>query len=199
MKCASLKPANLLKIIAIVIGAVGIYTFLYADHFAYYKIFANDPQYAANPIYQRGAETHDHWRMQGLIYLIIASIAWLLSSYGRRNNGEGPAPFLQRVLARVDRVVSSLLRLEEYEFRPGCNGVTSERHYFHFGFRCGIIHADGSMEIGTIFEIVHLYDCLGKLLLRRSRWKLPHLPGDRFIYGRNAMTSAYRRVAQRAF
>ncbi len=198
MKCASLKPTNLLRIIAIVIGAVGIYTFLYADHFAYYKSFVNDPQYVTNPTYQSGAETHDHWRIWGLIYLSIATIVWLLSRLGR-NNGGGPASFAQRVLARIDQIVSSLFRLQEYEFKPGCQGATSERHYFNFGPYCGIVHADGSMEIGTIFEMVHLYDCLGKLLLRRSRWKLPRLPGDRFIYGRNAVTSAYRCVAQRAF
>ncbi|KKW22464.1 MAG: hypothetical protein UY64_C0001G0011 [Parcubacteria group bacterium GW2011_GWA1_51_12] len=192
-----LGAVALLALVAVTFGVVGLYTFLYADNFVMYKVFMNDPYYAGNNDYQRGAALHDHWRKLGAIYLLIAGIAGFAANrLWRGGHGGDQAPFTQKALACFDRLITAVLQLAYDSHEPGGDGAASEWHYYHFGPRCAIIRANGSMEIGSIFEVVHCYDASGKLLARRSRWKLRRFPGDRFIFGTKKVNEAYRNSPQ---
>ena len=99
----------------------------------------------------------------------------------------------QRIFAKLDKVLQNILSLEEHGSMPGSDGAASEEYYYLFGPRCGLVRADGTLEIGSIFEIVHQYDVNGKLLRRRSRWNLRRRPGDRFVIGSLAVIREYRK------
>lgn len=99
---------------------------------------------------------------------------------------------IQRILAWLDQVLHSILRLEQHGHLPGWEGAAREEHFWLFGPRCALVREDGHMEIGGIFEVVHRYDEMGRLLLRRSRWKLRRQPGDRMLFDDMEITIAYR-------
>ncbi len=61
-----------LTLIAVVVSSVGLYTFLYADHFlgGWYLSRISD-----DPIIQLEARLHSHWRKLGTLYLVIGALA----------------------------------------------------------------------------------------------------------------------------